>query len=219
MASRLYPHKEFVEYVKRVLLNRDYSFARYEIKFGRDRPSLQKDVGKHDLIFWDAGIKKLSIIRVVESYNLKSSGAIDNQTKKTLDHSRDDLERNTFESIPEVLGIKEKPEIIEKILVVTNRQVFNELGGLIAKSELSGYSNHVKLMLIPYPIIQNDFAKASCGNKVFTVSQLIGAINFGAVKLKDIPKPHQDYMVAMIRKHGYKKLKREDPDGGFDDTK
>ena len=216
MASRLYPHKEFVEYVKRVLHASDYEFAGYEIKSGRDRPSLQKDVGKHDLIFWDG--RKLSIIRVVESYNLKSSGAIDNQTKKTLDHSRDDLERNTFESIPEVLGIKEKPEIIEKILVVTNRQVFNELGELIAKSE-PGYSNHVKLMLIPYPIIQNDFAKASCGNKVFTVSQLIGAINFGAVKLKDIPKPHQDYMVAMIRKHGYKKLKREDPDGGFDDTK
>ena len=62
-------------------------------------------------------------------------------------------------------------------------------------------------MLIPFPIITNNFAKKECGNRVFTVSQLIGAIKSGVVKIKDIPAPYQDYMVTMMRKHGYRNFK------------
>ena len=100
-----------------------------------------------------------------------------------------------------------KTEVIEKILVLTNKQAFNELSEIMDRLSGKILDNDVKLMLIPYPIIPNNFAKKECGNIVFTVSQLIGAIKSGVVKIKGIPAPYQDYMVTMMRKHGYRNFK------------
>ncbi len=189
MAKRLFSHMDFVEYVKKVLQESDYEFLRYN-----------KD-GKYDLIFYVG--KKLSIVKVLESYNLRPSGVLDPKTKDKLVRRLLDLSAtNNFKSI---LSKPDKQIEIEKILVLTNRQAFNELGEIITDYEKSGHvQNDVKLMLIPFPIIPNNFAKKKCGNIVFTVSQLIGALKSGVVKLKDIPPPYHDYMITMMRKHGYK---------------
>ena len=185
MAKKLFSHSDFVEYVKKVLEELDYKFDDYD-----------KD-GKYDLIFSDG--KKLSIVRVLESYKLKPNGVIDDPTKNKLVRVLFDLTFGDFKLEPD------KQIEIEKILVLTNRQAFNELGEIIADYEKSGkIQNDVKLMLIPFPIIPNYFAKKKCGNIVFTVSQLIGALKSGVVKLKDIPPPYHDYMITMMRKHGYK---------------
>ena len=196
MAKRLFSHQDFVEYVKEVLQSDDYEFLGYS------------NGKKHDLIFLHG--TKLSIVRVLEYYNLKPNGLIDNQTEDKLVRNFMDLLRNNFKlDFPDL-----KIEAIEKILVLTNKQAFNELSEKIADYEKSGKisDNDVKLMLIPYPIIPNNFAKKECGNIVFTVSQLIGAIKSGVVKIKDIPAPYQDYMVTMMRKHGYKNFKLKDLD-------
>ena len=195
MAKRLFSPQDFVKYVKEVLQSDDYEFLGYS------------NGKKYDLIFLHG--KKLSIVRVLEYYNLKPNGLIDNQTS-------DKLIRNFFDLL--TLGGKQviedfksdlpdlKTESIEKILVLKNKQAFNELSESIADYEKLG-NNDVKLMLIPFPIITNNFAKKECGNRVFTVSQLIGAIKSGVVKIKDIPAPYQDYMVTMMRKHGYRNFK------------
>ena len=210
MAKRLFSHQDFVEYVKEVLQSDDYEFVGY----GKG--------DKYDLGFLHG--KKLSIVKVLEYYNLKPNGLIDNQTS-------DKLIRNFFDLL--TLGGKQviedfksdlpdlKIEAIEKILVLTNKQAFNELSEIIADYEKSGkiLDNDVKLMLIPYPIITNNFAKKECGNRVFTVSQLIGSIKSGVVKIKDIPAPYQDYMVTMMRKHGYKNFKLKDLDFSAFDKK
>ena len=207
MAKRLFSHQDFVEYVKEVLQSDDYEFLGYS------------NGKKYDLIFLHG--KKLSIVRVLEYYNLKPNGLIDNQTS-------DKLIRNFFDLL--TLGGKQviedfksdlpdlKTESIEKILVLKNKQAFNELSESIADYEKLG-NNDVKLMLIPFPIITNNFAKKECGNRVFTVSQLIGAIKSGVVKIKDIPAPYQDYMVTMMRKHGYRNFKLKDLDFSAFDKK
>ena len=207
MAKRLFSHQDFVEYVKEVLRSDDYEFLGYS------------NGKKYDLIFLHG--KKLSIVRVLEFYNLKPNGLIDNQTS-------DKLIRNFFDLL--TLGGKQviedfksdlpdlKTESIEKILVLKNKQAFNELSESIADYEKLG-NNDVKLMLIPFPIITNNFAKKECGNRVFTVSQLIGAIKSGVVKIKDIPAPYQDYMVTMMRKHGYRNFKLKDLDFSAFDKK
>ena len=207
MAKRLFSHQDFVEYVKEVLQSDDYEFLGYS------------NGKKYDLIFLHG--KKLSIVRVLEYYNLKPNGLIDNQTS-------DKLIRNFFDLL--TLGGKQviedfksdlpdlKTESIEKILVLKNKQAFNELSESIADYEKLG-NNDVKLMLIPFPIITNNFAKKECGNRVFTVSQLIGAIKSGVVKIKDIPAPYQDYMVTMMRKHGYRNFKLKDLDFSAVDKK
>ena len=187
---------DFVEYVKKVLQSSDYEFLGYS------------EDDKYDMSFLHG--KKLSIVKVLEYYNLTSNGIIDNQT-------RDKLIRNFFDLL--TLSGKQviedfksdlpdlKTEVIEKILVLTNKQAFNELSEIMDRLSGKILDNDVKLMLIPYPIIPNNFAKKECGNIVFTVSQLIGAIKSGVVKIKDIPAPYQDYMVTMMRKHGYRNFK------------
>ena len=207
MAKRLFSPQDFVKYVKEVLQSDDYEFLGYS------------NGKKYDLIFLHG--KKLSIVRVLEYYNLKPNGLIDNQTS-------DKLIRNFFDLL--TLGGKQviedfksdlpdlKTESIEKILVLKNKQAFNELSESIADYEKLG-NNDVKLMLIPFPIITNNFAKKECGNRVFTVSQLIGAIKSGVVKIKDIPAPYQDYMVTMMRKHGYRNFKLKDLDFSAFDKK
>ena len=197
MPKKLFSHMDFVEYIKEVLQSDDYEFVGY----GKG--------DKYDLGFLHG--KKLSIVKVLEYYNLKPNGLIDNQTRdKLIRNFMDFLTNNNFKSdFPDL-----KIEAIEKILVLTNKQAFNELSEKIADYEKSGKisDNDVKLMLIPYPIIPNNFAKKECGNIVFTVSQLIGAIKSGVVKIKDIPAPYQDYMVTMMRKHGYRNFKLKDLD-------
>ena len=190
MAKKLFSHSDFVEYVKKVLQESDYVEV---IDSNND--------GKYDLIFYDG--KKLSIVKVSEYYKLKPNGTIDNLTKRRLVADLFDLlATNDFKSI---LPEPDKQIEIEKILVLTDGQAFNELGEIITDYEKSGrVQNDVKLMLIPFPIIPNNFAKKKCGNIVFTVSQLIGALKSGVVKLEDIPAPYHDYMVTMLRKHGYK---------------
>ena len=207
MAKRLFSPQDFVKYVKEVLQSDDYEFLGYS------------NGKKYDLIFLHG--KKLSIVRVLEYYNLKPNGLIDNQTS-------DKLIRNFFDLL--TLGGKQviedfksdlpdlKTESIEKILVLKNKQAFNELSESIADYEKLG-NNDVKLMLIPFPIIPNNFAKKKCGNIVFTVSQLIGALKSGVVKLEDIPAPYQDYMVTMMRKHGYRNFKLKDLDFSAFDKK
>ena len=207
MAKRLFSHQDFVKYVKEILQDDDYEFLGYS------------NGKKYDLIFLQG--KKLSIVRVLEYYNLKPNGLIDNQTS-------DKLIRNFFDLL--TLGGKQviedfksdlpdlKTESIEKILVLKNKQAFNELSGSIADYQKLG-NNDVKLMLIPFPTIPNNFAKKECGNRVFTVSQLIGAIKSGVVKIKDIPAPYQDYMVTMMRKHGYRNFKLKDLDFSAFDKK
>jgi len=188
MAKRLFSHMDFVEYVKKVLEESDYEFVDYD-----------KD-SKYDLIFYDGN--KLVIVKVLESYKLKRNGVLENQTRGILVEQAMDLAFNDFKSY---LPKPDKQIEIEKILVLTNRQAFNELGEIIEDYEKSGrFQNDVKLMLIPFPIIPNNFAKKKCGNIVFTVSQLIGALKSGVVKLKDIPPPYHDYMITMMKKHGYK---------------
>ena len=204
MAKRLFSHQDFVEYVKEVLQSDDYEFVGY----GKG--------DKYDSAFWDG--RKLSIVKVLEYYNLKPNGLIDNQTgDKLVRNFMDLLCNNNFKlDFPDL-----KIEAIEKILVLTNKQAFNELSEKIADYEKSGKisDNDVKLMLIPYPIIPNNFAKKECGNRVFTVSQLVGAIKSGVVKIKDIPAPYQDYMVTMMRKHGYRNFKLKDLDFSAFDKK
>ena len=67
---------DFVEYVKKVLQSSDYEFLGYS------------EDDKYDMSFLHG--KKLSIVKVLEYYNLTSNGIIDNQT-------RDKLIRNFFE--------------------------------------------------------------------------------------------------------------------------
>ena len=86
MAKRLFSHMDFVEYVKKVLQESDYEFLRYN-----------KD-GKYDLIFYVG--KKLSIVKVLESYNLRPNGVLDPKTKDKLVRGLMDLSAtNNFKSI------------------------------------------------------------------------------------------------------------------------
>ena len=200
MPKRLFSPQDFVKYVKKVLQSDDYEFLGYS------------NGKKHNLIFLHG--KKLSIVRVLEYYNLKPNGLIDNQTSDKLIRNFFDL--LTLDGKQVIEDFKSdlpnlKTESIKKILVLKNKQAFNELSESIADYEKLGKID-VKLMLIPYPIIPNNFAKKECGNIVFTVSQLIGAIKSGVVKIKDIPAPYQDYMVTMMRKHGYRNFKLKDLD-------
>ena len=120
MAKRLFSHQDFVEYVKEVLQSDDYEFLGYS------------NGKKDDLIFLHG--KKLSIVKVLEYYNLKPNGLIDNQTGDKLVRNFMDLLTNNFKSdLPDL-----KIEAIEKILVLTNKQAFNELSEIIADYEKSG---------------------------------------------------------------------------------
>ena len=84
MPKRLFSHMDFVEYIKEVLQSDDYEFV-----------GDSKD-DKYDLIFLDG--KKLSVVKVLEYYNLKPNGLINNQTRDKLVQNFMDLLTNNFKS-------------------------------------------------------------------------------------------------------------------------
>ena len=98
----------------------------------------------------------------------------------------------------------------KKILVITDFQVYQQF----IKSWYDGYDKkypNTEIKLIEFPVFGNNFAE-KFNNRIFTVSQLIGAMKFDVLKYDELPIEIKEVMLVMLKRLGYlrKKTKKLD---------